>query len=338
MAADFAQGRPILSQAARNGIDAAQAEADLLAEAGGRHSGSRLEQMVTQHVEHNSPAGISFASQRDFAENWAIRTAEQGTRPYLIRIEVPVPNAGVRQTGASYLSEYETTFLHQAEYQSAGLYEITSWQTGPRSKNGGRYQWATTYNPVTPAAGGGAPIVVTPAPAPATVEASGLGAAPLALLDEALDLWRQVSGGALPMQVRLAVADLEPGELAHAWITQLDAVGGPSEGKIVLDWNGDGRGWFVDATPLDASELGDVTSAAFGRYDLFSVLAHELGHTLGFLRGYDGYDQHVVVAPDGSLSFQSATVRVSLSPDGSHLTDSVHASDLMSDSLGLFER
>jgi hypothetical protein len=51
-------------------------------------------------------------------------------------------------------------------------------------------------------------------------------------------------------------------------------------------------GWFVDATPGESSEFTveverDVFTAApgsnaYGHYNLFTVLAHELGHVLGF--------------------------------------------------------
>ena len=184
----------------------------------------------------------------------------------------------------------------------------------------------------------GAPLEAVLGARGGTTTAPGLEnvSVPLALVGQALALWQRADPAVPPLQLRVAIADLPAGQLGAASITQLDASGRPSEGQIALDWNGDGAGWFVDPTPLDASEFSDPTSAAFGHYDLLSVIAHELGHALGFLDGYDGFDQHVVVAPDGSLSFQSSTVRAALTPDGSHLAGV--PTDLMSDDLGLFER
>ncbi|MBN8491307.1 MAG: tandem-95 repeat protein, partial [Burkholderiales bacterium] len=160
----------------------------------------------------------------------------------------------------------------------------------------------------------------------------------IGLADQSLALWSEAMRTALPGEWRVSLADLPDGELGRAWITQLDAEGRPSEGRIVLDYNADGHGWFVDDTPLDAAEFADPSSAAAGRYDLFTVLAHEMGHVLGMLRGYAGYDRYVETAVDGSRVFRAPGVTVALADDGHHLSDAAHADKLMSDSLELFQR
>jgi hypothetical protein len=56
---------------------------------------------------------------------------------------------------------------------------------------------------------------------------------------------------------------------------------------ILIDRNAAGFGWFVDSTPRDDREFGpslvaDANSPAYGRMDLLSVVAHEMGHVLGY--------------------------------------------------------
>jgi hypothetical protein len=71
------------------------------------------------------------------------------------------------------------------------------------------------------------------------------------------------------------------------------AVLGFADGNTIkIDWNAAGYGWFVDDSPADDSEFtirldrnvlgAQPSSEAFGRLDLRTVVAHELGHVLGF--------------------------------------------------------
>ena len=54
----------------------------------------------------------------------------------------------------------------------------------------------------------------------------------------------------------------------------------PDAGRIVLDDNGAGRGWFIDPTPRDDAEFAPSRKPPT-RIDLLTAVMHELGHELG---------------------------------------------------------
>jgi hypothetical protein len=59
----------------------------------------------------------------------------------------------------------------------------------------------------------------------------------------------------------------------------------PGKGRVVIDDDAAGHGWFVDPTPLEDEEFAGGQAlpggSADGRIDLATVLRHELGHLAG---------------------------------------------------------
>lgn len=84
------------------------------------------------------------------------------------------------------------------------------------------------------------------------------------VLEAARRQWQQ----ALPQldlpDIDIRFDDLPAGELGQAIVTQVDAGWRPVSGTLILDKAGDGRGWFLDATPDDHGEFSrSLTTTAF---------------------------------------------------------------------------
>ena len=107
------------------------------------------------------------------------------------------------------------------------------------------------------------------------------------LLQEAIRRWSVTAGTDVAQSldgVEVSIVDLPGLELAAY-----------DNGRIFIDVDAAGHGWFIDRTPGDDREYtggGEVLvaphGAASGRMDLLSVLEHELGHAAGLDHADDG--------------------------------------------------
>ncbi|EHK54092.1 hypothetical protein MAXJ12_26878, partial [Mesorhizobium alhagi CCNWXJ12-2] len=139
----------------------------------------------------------------------------------------------------------------------------------------------------------------TPPPVPTPLMAASGGV-------EAIgeDLWGHVlTGDTLDSLIAAAIERWAATGLSDEQLAALNAVTfeiadldgnylGLAEGNHVrLDDDGNGAGWYVDATPLtdeefanqssDTQLLADGTQAPAGQYDLLTTIMHEMGHVLG---------------------------------------------------------
>ena len=120
-----------------------------------------------------------------------------------------------------------------------------------------------------------------------------------ATVEHAMEQWREAGVDEAQLQalsqLQIAVGSLPDGVLGLA-----------TPGRITLDRDASGFGWFMDATPHDSSEfhafghdaqLAFVNSAAFGRMDLLTAVTHEMGHHLGFGHSHEHEAMQAALAP-----------------------------------------
>jgi hypothetical protein len=128
--------------------------------------------------------------------------------------------------------------------------------------------------------------------APGGVEASG-GGTPGGVLTGKVVATLADAAGARWAATGLSVDQLAALEGITITVTDLagDNLGTFVGNQIVVDSDAAGRGWFIDDTPLDDLEFGNVlaatrlqtdpTEAPAGHFDLLTVIMHEMGHGLG---------------------------------------------------------
>ncbi|MDA8744744.1 dockerin type I domain-containing protein [Rubripirellula amarantea] len=156
------------------------------------------------------------------------------------------------------------------------------------------------------------------------------------LIDSATQRW---GSDLVVRDITAVVADLAPGYLGFADITSWSDDGVPLSGTITVDIDADGHGWFVDDTPLDDSEFtrqyagGDALGRpGESRYDLLTMLMHEVGHLAGFTDSYAGFAS-LVNMENGVASISTSQGNVILQSDLDHIATGGQPFDLMNASL-----
>lgn len=126
------------------------------------------------------------------------------------------------------------------------------------------------------------------------------------IVNEAIARWVtiDVDASQILAGVDVRLADLDPGQL------------GRTLGNTVwIDRDAAGQGWFVDLTPGDDDEFADELAGAMlaaadgdaaGRYDLLSVVAHELGHVLGLDHGHSEHGLSALMGAQLSPGMRTA--------------------------------
>ncbi len=101
---------------------------------------------------------------------------------------------------------------------------------------------------------------------------------------------------------------------------------------IVFDTDAAGIGWFVDATPWEDIEL-ESGGTGVQSFDLLTVMTHEIGHLLGFGRGFEAFDGRVQTDFGDGSSRGGQIVHDEfvwqLTDNGSELDPSVHPDAVM---------
>ncbi|MEA1951968.1 MAG: hypothetical protein U9N87_11325, partial [Planctomycetota bacterium] len=154
------------------------------------------------------------------------------------------------------------------------------------------------------------------------IDAEG-GSAVHEVLQAAVETWQEELGLDEPIDIQLVVKDFGGSQLGEGRILEVDESGRPTSGRITLDDDAAGIGWYsqLDGAPAE------------GKYDLYTVILHEVGHTLGFMQQYDGFADNTETDGEGGQLFVAAGFTAALDADAQHLDNAAHPGDLMNSTI-----
>jgi DNA/RNA endonuclease G (NUC1) len=155
-------------------------------------------------------------------------------------------------------------------------------------------------------------------------------------------IWSDLLKSETSLEINFQITDLPKGQLAEATITGFDAEGKPNQGTVLIDYNANGIGWFIDKTPLENAEFrirnaewafqATSDSEAYGKYDLLTAILHETAHLYGFIDGYAPFEKHITWN-NGTPVFIGDNFTATLTPDLDHLQTAHHPYDLLNTHL-----
>ncbi|WP_298858857.1 Calx-beta domain-containing protein [uncultured Gimesia sp.] len=154
------------------------------------------------------------------------------------------------------------------------------------------------------------------------------------LIDSAVDEWKTATGNE-DLAVQVVVTDLGGQQLGEGQILELDENGVPVKGRVYIDDDAAGLGWYssIEGLSFDSNGQAIAGSAAEGHYDLYTVLLHEIGHAAGFNTGYSAFSDHVETNNSGQVQFVSWDFMAPLTNDGLHIDENFYPNDLMGHEL-----
>ncbi|WP_417375975.1 Calx-beta domain-containing protein [Gimesia maris] len=151
------------------------------------------------------------------------------------------------------------------------------------------------------------------------------------VIDAAVNEWKEELG-VEDLSIQVVVTDLADQQLGGGQILELDENGIPIRGRVYIDNDATGIGWYssIAGASFDENGLALPDSAAEGHYDLYSVLLHEIGHVVGFTSSYTAFSNMVETNENNETLFVGSDFLVQLTDDGVHIDQPV---DLMNPTL-----